>query len=145
VGSSDLIFSRESFLVSHPCNLEEVPTPAGIAYVRAMTAGERDRFDLAHATDPGLDFRARMLVHTVCDEAGNLIFKKEDIPQLTALPAHLVDPLLEASIRVNQMSAEDLEALRKNSEGRSDDSSSGSASRLDGRRESSKRSSQALS
>ena len=110
-----------------------------------MTAGERDRFDLAHAADPGLDFRARMLVHTVCDEQGDLLFRKEDIPQLTALPAHLVDPLLEAAIRVNKMSDEDLEQLRKNSEGRSDDSSSGSASRSGGPRENSKRSSQALS
>ncbi len=139
-----MILSRESFLAPHPCNLEEVETPAGTAYVRAMTAGERDRFDLAHAADPGLDFRARMLVHTVCDEKGNLLFRKDDIPQLTALPAHLVDPLLEAAIRVNQMSSEDLEALRKNSEGRSEDSSSGSASSSAGRRESSKRSSLAL-
>jgi hypothetical protein len=77
--------TRESFLQAYaiPPQVE----PVGDAFVRAMTAGEKDRFDLAHTKAEGRDFRARLLAASVCDESGSLLFTEKDIPALSGLPA----------------------------------------------------------
>jgi hypothetical protein len=106
---------RENFLaVSAEPAYEEVTTPSGAVRVYAMTLGEKDVFDIAHARAEGKDFRARLIVATVRDEAGNPVFRAHDIPAITRYPLPAVEPLVNAAVRVNRMSDDVAETLAKN-------------------------------
>ncbi len=93
---------------------EEVPTPWGVLRVRAMTAGEKDRWDVHHVETKGRDFRARLVVACACDGDGRPAFSESDIPALSGLPVGALEPVVDAAIRINRMRGEDVEALRKN-------------------------------
>ena len=57
---------------------------------------------------------ARLVQATVCDEAGQLVFTEADIPRLNDLPLYLIEPLVDAAIRINKIGPGDSEAIRKN-------------------------------
>jgi hypothetical protein len=118
------MITRESFLAGHVCKPEPVETADGRAWVRPMTAGERDRWETVHLKAPDHDFRARLLASSLCDEAGRLVFTEDDVPALSELPFYILDPLCQAAARVNRMGPEETEALRKNLPGPNGDSSS---------------------
>lgn len=118
------MITREAFLAGHVCKPEPVETADGRAWVRPMTAGEKDRWEAVHLKAPDQDFRARLVAACLCDEAGRLVFTEEDIPALSELPAHVLDPFCVAAARLNRMGAEEMEALRKNLPGPNGDSSS---------------------
>jgi hypothetical protein len=141
------MWDRESFLAlsAVPPTVEAVDTPHGMAHVRVMTAREKDRFEADHAKDTGRDFRARVVAATCCDEAGVLLFTVKDIPQLSALPASELDPIVKVAIRLNAMGQEEVEEIRKKSESPDDDDSSDSRVPLDGPRRNSSPPSRALS
>jgi hypothetical protein len=80
-----------------------------------MTAGERDQFEAAHRRQPDRDIRARLAVATVCDDAGQLVFSETDIPALSGKSARALDRIFAMAARVNGISAEDVDELRKNS------------------------------
>lgn len=126
------MLTRESFFATSAVALqvEPVDSPIGRGYVRCMTVGEKDRFDFAK--DSQNNFRARLLIATVCDEQGSLLFFAKDAPALGQLPVSTAEPFIDAAIRVNKMSKEDQDALRKNSDGQDDSSCSGSPRISDG-------------
>ena len=74
------------------------------------------------------EFRAKLAVCTVCDEAGEVIFNKEDYLKLSAnIGAARLEKIVNAAQKLNAITKEDQEALVKNSESdREDNSSSGS-------------------
>jgi len=132
------MLTRISFLAPQPLERRPVTVPGlGSCFVRAMSAGERDEFEVAHSKGKHRDFRARLVAMTVCDEDGNLAFSPADIPALSALPAATLQPLVVAAVEVNRLTEEDvadLEAAGKNSSSdRNGNSSSGSPSHLAGR------------
>jgi cytochrome c553 len=104
----------------------------GSCFVRAMSAGERDEFEVAHAKGKSRDFRARLVACTVCDEDGELVFSTADIPALSALPAATLQPLVAAAVEVNRLSEADVkdleEAAKNSSSGPNGNSSSDSPS-----------------
>jgi hypothetical protein len=104
---------------------EDVPMPFGVVRVVAMSAGEKDQFDIENTKAEGQDFRARLVVATAFEEAGRPIFTKADIPALSKRPIYQIEPLIEATIRVNRISEKDQETLRKNSPSQEADSSTG--------------------
>lgn len=108
------MFREQFFALPLAAAFEEVETPAGVARVYALTAGEKDAFDVAHARAEGKDFRARLVVATVRDQEGHPAFTAADIPAISAAPFTLVEPLVKAAVRVNRMSDDEAEALRKN-------------------------------
>lgn len=105
-------FRDELFAQPAERTIESVETPAGKTFVRSLMAGEKDKFDRA-AHQRGR-FRARLIVACCCDEGGNPIFNEADIPRLDDMPVPLIEPIVDAAIRVNRMSPEDAEAIRKN-------------------------------
>jgi hypothetical protein len=107
---------RQEFLnlAAVPPAWEVVQTEAGPIYVHAMTAGEKDRFDLDHARSNGQHFRARLVMSTARDGSGAMVFVPEDLPALSAAPLALVEPLCTAAIRVNRMSDDAKDAVEKN-------------------------------
>ena len=125
------MLTRISFLAPQPLERRPVTVPGlGSCFVRAMSAGERDEFEVAHSKSRNKDFRARLVASTVCDEDGELVFSVADIPALSALPAATLQPLVAMAVEVNRLSESDvadLEAAGKNSESdRNGNSSSGS-------------------
>jgi len=113
------MLSRISFLAPQPLEKRPVTVPGlGSCYVRAMSAGERDEFEVAHTKSRNRDFRARLVAATVCDEDGELVFQPADILALSALPAATLQPLVVAATEVNKLAESDiadLEAAAKNS------------------------------
>jgi hypothetical protein len=106
---------RETFLSqSIEPNFEAITTPSGTVRVYAMTAGEKDAFDVAHARAEGKDFRARLIVATVRDASGNPHFRPHDIPSISAYPLPAVELLVTAAVRVNRMQDDHAEAVEKN-------------------------------
>lgn len=126
------MLTRESFFSPDALafQVEPVDSPLGRGYVRVMTAGEKDRIDVLSQKDPGKDVRAQILVATVCDESGHLLFGTGDIAAISRLPLTTIEPFVDAAIRINKMSQADQEELRKNSNGRNGISSSGSLATL---------------
>jgi len=109
------MLTRESFFALKP-ELREVQVPilGGSVYVKEMTAGERDRFEVEHIKSGENDFRARMAAATVCDADGVLLFGPGDVPKLSSLPADALTEIALAANKVNRMSADDVEELSKN-------------------------------
>lgn len=109
--------TRDVFLSAHLPHVEsvEVPDLGSFVHIRPMTAGERDAFEVAHEKCGGKDFRARIAAAVCCDSDGKLLFSAADIPSLSSLPASTLQPIVEAAIAANKLSASDIKDLEKNS------------------------------
>ena len=99
-------------------------------YVRQMTGRERDRFEqslMEEVRDKRgnieykrslEDFRAKLAVHTVCDEDGNNILAPEDYPTLSQnMSAFTLEKIINEAQKLNRITDEDAEALVKNLDG----------------------------
>jgi len=108
---------RDQILCACDLPVKEVKVPEWgcTVYVKMMTAQERDRFEAAQMASPMSDVRARVAVATICDEAGNLLFKDADIPALNGKSARALDRIFAASTKHNGITAADIEELKKNS------------------------------
>ena len=98
-------------------------------FVRQMTGRERDRFEQSLMYEKRdkrgnitferslEDFRAKLAVHTVCDEAGNNLLQPEDYPTLSQnMSAARLELIVNEAQELNRISAVDRENLIKNSE-----------------------------
>lgn len=96
-------------------------------FVRQMTGHERDAFErsLIHRFkdvkgrydyDMRLeDFRAKLAVHTVCDDKGNLVLQPENYQQLSKnMSALRLEKIINEAQRINAITEEDKEELVKN-------------------------------
>lgn len=92
-----------------------VPEWGGEVVVRAMTAGERDRFEVLISDGKRADFRASLAVFAVCDDAGVRLFNEADIAKLTLQPASALDRIAEAALALSRFTQADVEAMEKNS------------------------------
>lgn len=92
--------------------IEPVETPAGRTYVRSLMAGEKDEFDKLAVKDG--KFRARLVVACCCDEHGQAEFQPGDVHRVNDMPLHLIEPIVDAAIRLNRIGPGDAEAIRKN-------------------------------
>ena len=132
---------RIALLTKQPLKVEKVEFENGdFVFVTEMTGHGRDVFEQS-LVKKGKDakgnvtfeqvteeFRAKLAVCTVCDEAGEVIFNKEDYLKLSAnIGAARLEKIVNAAQKLNAITKEDQEALVKNSESdREDNSSSGS-------------------
>lgn len=110
------MITKEQFFALKP-EVREVQIPAlgGSVYVKAMTAGVRDRFEIYHAKSGTEDFRALLAAATVCDEGGVLLFSLDDVAQLTELPSNVLDDVVKEAVALNRMGPDDVEDLKKTS------------------------------
>ena len=108
--------SREAFLKPKPITIERVDVPGYDEpfYVRVMSTDQRDKYDLDCQSSQGSDLRAKLLVWSVCDQDGVLIFKPEDKPALSAKDATETQPIFEKSATLNKFFTKDVETLEKN-------------------------------
>lgn len=92
----------------------EVPALGGKVSVRGMTIGARDQFEIANAADKGRYFRARLVVACVVDADGSPMFGAADLPALASLAAGTFEPVVDAAMRLNKYTPEEVEALEGN-------------------------------
>ena len=137
------LLDREKLLSKEKLDIEKVDLGGGdFVYVRQMTGAERDSFEqtlFREVRDPrgnvvdferSLEhFRAKLAVHTICDEKGNNLLRPKDYEVLsTHMSARRLEKIVNVAQRLNAITEEDREALVKNSVGGpSGDSASDSA------------------
>ena len=100
-------------------------------FVRQMTGRERDTFerslynvvdDKREKTGVRLDrhledFRAKLCVCTICDDAGELLLRATDFDELSKnMSAQRLEKIVNVAQRINAISEEDKEELVKNSD-----------------------------
>ena len=122
------LLNREQLLTREELKTEKVNLGKGdFVYVRQMTGRERDRFeqsmvkevkgdgDEIHYERSLEDFRAKLVVNTVCDENGKNLLQPEDYPVLSQnMSAARLELIVNAAQRLNRISEADKEALVKN-------------------------------
>lgn len=110
--------------------IEEVAVPewGGTVRVRGLTAKERDRYEAGMMASKGeinmANARARLLVTTVVNDSGDLMFSKADTGWLGEKSASAVDRIFAVASRLSGIGAADMDVLAGNSSGQSDDSNS---------------------
>jgi len=133
----NLFLNREALLQKDDLKIEKVELSRGFVFVREMTAKDKDDWEqsiLKQKTNAKgavqyetslEDFRAKLAVATVCDEAGNLVFKQSDIKLLNAsMSASNMEKIVDVAQRINAITEKDREEILKNSETDQNDSSS---------------------
>ena len=124
-----IVLNREQLLAKEEVQIEEVDLGGGmVVYVRGMYGRERDNFEqsvLKKITkgkdvtyEPSMqDFRAKLVVNTLCDSEGNLILKPGDFEVLsTNMSAARLEKIVNVAQGLSKISEEDKEGLLKNSE-----------------------------
>lgn len=94
----------------------DVPAWGGTIGIRAMTVGERDKYEneFLKNKDRGVDnFRTKFLIATICDEDGKCIFNREDIEKLSAKSITTANRVWNAAMAHNALSNDDVEELAK--------------------------------
>jgi len=140
------MLTREQLLTKETPKIQKVDFDNGeFVFVRQMNGRARDRFERSLMREVkdrkgGItykqsveDYRAKLAVYTVCDEAGELLFKPEDYPSLSeSILAIKLDKITSASNEINGITEAEKEAMIKNSEiGQIEENSSVSADNLD--------------
>ena len=110
--------SKQDILKQHKIQVESVQVPEwqGEVFVRQMTAKQRDDFEssmLGNNKNRYKNIRGRLAAFCLCDENGQRLFDDKDAEQLGDLQASALDRLLPVIQRLNGMSNDDLEELKK--------------------------------
>lgn len=106
--------------LAHRLPHEDVVTMAGTVRIRGMSVAERDQWESENSRRKGEklspQLRARLLLRCCTDQYGASLFSPADLPELESLPAAVVEPLVDASLRLSGMTERAGEDAKKNSE-----------------------------
>jgi hypothetical protein len=117
------LLNREQILLADDLQTEDVPVPewGGMVRVRALTAGERDRWEAATYLDAQggrvqtpEDIRAKLVALTCVDETGALMFSLDDVAALTKKNGAAMTRVYAVSSRLSFVTSADVEELAKN-------------------------------
>lgn len=130
---------RKALLEKEKMEIVKVDFEDGnFVYVRQMTGHERDTFEQSllkkNRDSKGTiisyeqsteDFRAKLAVVTICDEAGNTLLQPNDYGVLSrSMSAKRLEKIVDQAQKLNAITEEDKETLVKNSDAVQDGSSS---------------------
>lgn len=118
IGDQLAAHGRKMLSARQRVDLPDFPHPL---YVRLMNGQERSDFErsiLASLPDGKVEdnpggFRAALLRSTVFDADGNAVWPDADDAAILALPARLLEPLVDAAMKANGLTKADREALEK--------------------------------
>jgi len=124
------MLTRQAILEAKDQTIQEVQVPewGGSLYIRTLTGAERDAFeknwiDAQNTGNP--NFRAKLAARVICGQDGKRVFSDNDIAALGEKSGAALSRVFEAAMKINFMTAADVEELEKNSDGgQSADSSS---------------------
>lgn len=109
----------------------DVPEWGGSVVIRAMSGAQRDAYELS-LTKAGADgkyvidpenMRAKLLLYTLVDEAGNPLFGMDDLSALASKSAAALERVFTASQALNGLNRGAVDEAVKNSAGDPADSS----------------------
>lgn len=87
--------------------------------ISRMSGDAKDRWEasvVGKNGGPNFDhMRAKLVAAVVVDDKGNLLFDEKDVIKLGKKSSIALDRIIEASEKLNRMSADDYEKLAKNS------------------------------
>ena len=125
------LLSREALLKRRPRRTKSVMIDPDFSdrelagqtiLVQAMTARERAEFEKQFVDKSGKpipsrhnEIRERLVIATVVDKEGNLLFADGDLPALKEVDAAILEAIVKASQELNSISTDDLDELAKNS------------------------------
>ena len=116
---------RDAILSSNDLPSEKVECPEWnqTLHVRTLTGAEREEFEtvISRATSnkSGLDLRGlkiKLVLLTLCDEDGELLFDSTDQLVLNAKSSRVIDRIFQVSQRLSGLTNEDAEEMVKNSD-----------------------------
>jgi hypothetical protein len=113
------MLTRDQILGAPEPELKPIPVPewGGEVYIKVMSGTERDRWEILAFTDGKVNrdnFRATLLVKTLCDDKGNPIFTDVDVAALSAKPSPALVRLAKTAMKVNALTDSDVDELTKN-------------------------------
>lgn len=117
-----VITTKEIILKATPANrLQAVPAPEiseGAEIMIRAFSGETRRKVLKPDKDGKMpeDNIERLLVNSICDESGELIFAEADIPKIGAIDVNLLDRCADAIMKLNGIGEKALEDAKGESE-----------------------------
>ena len=93
--------TRDAILFAPDLTLEpiEVPEWGGTVHLRVMNGATM----LKLSELPKADFTGALLVHTLCDADGKLLFAPEDVEQVMNKNHAVLQRLIVAAIRINSL------------------------------------------
>jgi len=96
----------------------DVPEWGTSVFMRTMTAGERDAWELAWLDRQGkggvANFRSVFLVKCLCDENGTRLFSDGEVEQLAAQDSNVINRLFEFAREQNGLTSDQVDELAKN-------------------------------
>jgi hypothetical protein len=115
------MLTRDQLLTSPvlPAEKVQVPELGGEVTVRTMSGTERDAFEAfirarSQIGKLGENYRAALIVFTVVDESGALMFTEADIDPLGKQSWLALDRIVKVAARLNSMADDDLKEAEKN-------------------------------
>ena len=113
-----MALSAEQILAADDLGLLEVPVKEwdGSVFIRVMSVAERDAYERMWIgkKETGIEnFRTEYLQRVLCDQAGKLLFTRDQIEQLGRKSAAVMSRLFERAMQHNAMSEADVEELGK--------------------------------
>jgi len=114
------MLTRDSILQADDLPKESVDVPewGGQVWVRTLSGTERDAFEQSMVNKknkPNMDnVRARFAVLTICDEAGDRLFKAADADELGKKSAAALDRVFAVAQRLNGFSDQDQKDIAGN-------------------------------
>jgi len=121
-----MALSRDAILAAEdlPKELVDVPEWGGSVWVRCLTALERDEWESSIMVMDGKggtkadlrNIRAKLVVRTVVDDAGERLFSEADVLVLGGKSAAALDRLYSVAAKLSKITKEDEKELLGNSE-----------------------------
>jgi hypothetical protein len=122
-----MAWNRDQIIDVHDRPMKEVKVPAwgegASVWLRMISAAERDRYYLL-SRKPGTaeadpeNFRAKLLVFSICDENGRRLFNDDEFDMLGDKCGAAISLLFDEAQRLNKLiadEADEVEEARKNS------------------------------
>lgn len=115
------LLDRDAILKADDLPHEDIKVPewGGTVRVRAITAGERDKFEqsiFANRDDmTKRAIRARLASLSIIDKNGERLFSDEDVSALDGKSARAMDRVFEVAERLSGVGPDDVKELEKNS------------------------------
>lgn len=119
---------RDLILNAQDIKTENVTVPEWgcDVFIKGLTGAERDSYEQSMFTvsengkkvDVKMNrgnLRAKLLVKTICDEAGNRIFTDSDVDALGSKSASALERLFPVAQKLSGLSDKDVEDIEKNS------------------------------
>ena len=114
------MLTKEQILAALDLATEVVNVPAwgGDVSVRTMTGLQKDAFGASLRTADGTvdlsNYRAKLLVHCLVDEAGSPLFTTDELALLGGKSSAALDAVFEVAERLNSVTPASLEQAEKN-------------------------------